>query len=135
MQVVEAYRVNDIVEAHCIGELLDEAGINYQLSGDCFAASYGFLGGWTMPSIVVDAKDVKRARQLIAQRLGHRLADPVATLTLRYGLRALMFNVTAIAVIFSFYLPLEQHWPTFAYGAFMLLVIANFAACIRASRK
>lgn len=133
MQVVEAYRVHDAVEAHIISQLLDEAGIKYRLAGEQFASSYGSIGSWTMPSIFVGADDVERVRQLIAERLGHKLAAPADRPKLRYGLRAMMINFTAIAVILGLYEPLGSYWPSFAYGAMLLLVAGNFAAYVRTS--
>jgi len=135
LRIVEAYKAGSSVEAHCIGQLLQEAGIKYQIAGENLASLYGIEPAWAMPSILVAEDDLQRARQLIADQLGLSLAEPHPTPVFRYGMRALLINLTLIAIIFGLYVPLGSYWPNIAYGAFFWALFGNVAAFAYTHKK
>lgn len=125
MRIVEAYEPRTSVEAHCVQQLLEEAGIKSQITGEQLASLYGMAAGWNTPSILVAEEDMQRARQLIADQLGPLSTDPPPKRVFQYGMRSVLINFTLIAIIFGFYVPLGSYWPGFAYFAFLWLFLGN----------
>ncbi len=135
LRIVEAYKAGSAVKAHCIGQLLQEAGIKYQIAGENLASLYGIEPAWAMPSILVAEDDLQHARQLIADQLGLSLAEPPPKPVFRYGMRALLINLTLIAIIFGLYVPLGSHWPNIACATFIWLLLGNVAAFAYTHKK
>jgi hypothetical protein len=79
-RIAELCSTANIVEAHEIGNLLEEAGIQAQVVGDFLGAAPGSLplGQSTAPRIWVHESDVIRAREVLAERFaesGTEFAD------------------------------------------------------------
>ena len=134
-KLVAAYKASSAVEAHCVGQLLDEAGIECRIDGEYLESIYGIGTGLAMPSILVSETDVQRARQLIAAQLGTPTEDSPPKRPIRYGMKSLLINVTLIAIIFGFYIPLGTYWPGFALPAFLYLFLGNLMAFAYAYEK
>jgi hypothetical protein len=128
MRIVEAYKPSSVAEAHCIRQLLEEAGIACQITGEDLASLYGIGTSWNKASILVSEDDVQRARELIAHQLAQSPKDVEPKRTFQYGMRSILINVTLIAIILGFYLPMGPQWPKFAKPAFFYLFLGNVMA-------
>lgn len=125
MRIIEVYKPRSSVEAHCLLQLLDEAGIECQIAGEELSSMYGMAVGFNMPSIYVLEEDAERACQLIVDKLGIPLVAEPPQLEFRFGMRGLLINFTLVAFILGLYVPLGAYWEDFAFSAFMSLVIGN----------
>ena len=134
-KLVAVYKASSAVEAHCVGQLLDEAGIDCRIEGVHLESIYGIGTGWTMPNVLVFEEDLEVARQLIADQLKISAPEPPPKRPLRYGMKSLLINMTLIAIILGFYAPLGAQWSAFALAAFQFLVAGNVLAFAYASRK
>src|SRR5262245_13553695 len=135
MQIVEVYKPKSIAEAHCVQQLLEEAGIECQIAGEQLSNLYGMAVGWNMPSVLVVDEDAARARQLIEGKLGSAPAEPPPKLEFRFGMRALLMNFMLIAFILGLYVPLGSYWEDFAFLSIMLLVVGNIAVFVYLRNK
>jgi hypothetical protein len=124
-KLVTAYKAGSAVEAHCVGQLLKEAGIECRIDGEYLESVYGIGMGWTRPSILVTEVNLQRARELIADQLAASSPDPPTKRPLRYGMKSLLINLTLFALIFGFYTTLGAQWPRFAFSAFLYVFLGN----------
>jgi Putative prokaryotic signal transducing protein len=125
VKLVAVYKASSAVEAHCVGQILDEAGIECRIEGGHLESIYGIGTSWTMLNILVSEDDVQQARQLIADQLAASKADSPPKRPVRYGMKSLLVNVTLIAIIFGFYRSLGAQWPRFALSGFLYLFLGN----------
>lgn len=135
MRIIEIYKARSSVEAHCLQQLLEEAGIDCQIAGDQLSSMYGMAVGWNMPSILVSEEDAPRAYELIKEKLGLPSAAPQPELIFQFGMRSVLVNVTLISLILGLYIPLGTHWPDFAFLAFLMLFLGNVLAFVYVRNK
>jgi hypothetical protein len=129
MRIVEAYKPSSVAEAHCICQMLEDAGIECQITGEDLATMYGISTGWNKAGILVSEDNLPRARELIAHQLAQSSPNHVEPKrTFQYGMRSILINVTLIAIILGFYLPMGPQWPDFAKLAFFYLFLGNVMA-------
>jgi hypothetical protein len=106
--------------------MLEDAGIECQITGEDLASLYGNIASWNKTSILVSENDVQRARELIADQLGQSLSkDEQPKRMFQFGMRSLLINVTLIAVILGFYRAFGPQWSDFATTSFYFLFWGN----------
>jgi hypothetical protein len=126
MRIVEAYKPNTVVEAHCIRQMLEDAGIACKITGEDLASMYGHNTNWNKASILVSEYDLPRVRELIADKLAQSTSkDDQSNRGFQYGMRSLLINFTLIAVTLGFYRAFGRQWPDFAKTSFYFLFWGN----------
>ena len=86
MQVVEIYKASDSVEAQLLCQALEDEVIHCEIVGEHVESLYGFAHAWNRPGIVVSNDDERRAREIVASRVGSPSEEPTPSLKLQYGL-------------------------------------------------
>src|SRR5262245_20038096 len=98
MRVTEIYKASNAAEAHCVCQILDEAGIaSRAVSGD--VAFAGLRAGIDQHPVLVAAADAQRAREHLAARLEELgMNQSQAETPFQYGLSALLIITSLVAI-------------------------------------
>jgi hypothetical protein len=78
-ELVEVYRAKDTPQAHMLVAALEGAGVGAVVEGDLLQSALGELPvGWSSaPRVMVESRDVAKAREVIAQAEATSGAAPV----------------------------------------------------------
>jgi hypothetical protein len=78
-ELVEVYRAKDTPQAHMLVSALEGAGIGAVVEGDHLQSALGELPlGWSSaPRVMVESRDLAKAREVIARAEATRAAAPV----------------------------------------------------------
>jgi Putative prokaryotic signal transducing protein len=135
MRIIEIYKARSSAEAHCLQQILDEAGIDCQIAGDELSSLYGIAVSWNPPTILVSEEDAPRAYQLIEEHVGSPPDESQPEFKFQFGMRSVLVNLTLISFILGLYIPLGTTWPDFAFLAFMLLFLGNIVVFVHLRNK
>lgn len=77
-EFVEIYRPKNLMQAHAIRMVLEDAGVDVRIEGELLQSAVGEIPlGWdTLPRILVDSSQLKTAREIIERSDARAAAIP-----------------------------------------------------------